>query len=249
VGAATRLTPVSLPDPLPDPRHSGRDRPGQALPLGRLLAADRGAGAADPLDRVDRGRRRCPPRLLAPLALLSFVVPAAPPHPVRDGQEGAARGVPDIVYNAGIYTGVPGEWKGVQFCRFGGTSAGSPQWAAITAIIDQKAGHDLGQINPALYRLGDATDAQYCAACFQDITTGNNTVHETNADGTVANITGYNAGGGWDATTGIGSPNVANLSAALPNAVQAQDTQAVIASTAQTKFNNGRLTSVGNRPH
>lgn len=161
----------------------------------------------------------------------------------------AGRAMPDIAYNAGIYSGVLVEYLGQQFYRFGGTSAGSPQWAAITAIMDQKTGHDLGQINPALYRLGNPASANYCAACFQDVTTGNNTVHETNADGTTANITGYNAGSGWDATTGFGSPNVANLSTALPNAVSPQDRQAVIASTAQEKFNNGRNQSAGNHSH
>jgi subtilase family serine protease len=162
---------------------------------------------------------------------------------------GTARGLPDIAYNAGIYTGVLVEYEGAQFYRFGGTSAGSPQWAAITAIIDQKARTDLGVINPALYRLGDPSNASHCAACFQDITTGTNTVHEFNADGTLANVAGYNAGAGWDATTGIGSLNAANLSTALPHAVASNDTQAVISSTAQTKFNNGRTQSAGNKPH
>lgn len=160
-----------------------------------------------------------------------------------------ARALPDIAYNAGIYTGVLGEWQGVQFYRFGGTSAGSPQWAAITAIIDQKAGTDLGQINPALYRLGNPVSASYCAACFQDVTTGTNSVHEYNADKSLANITGYNAGTGWDPTTGFGTPNVASLSTALPKAVDSKDTQAVISSTAQTKFNNGRSHSSGNHPN
>ena len=37
--------------------------------------------------------------------------------------------VPDVSYNAAIYNGVIVAWNGA-FYRFGGTSAGSPQWAA-----------------------------------------------------------------------------------------------------------------------
>ncbi len=40
----------------------------------------------------------------------------------------------------------------------GGTSAGSPQWAAITAIVDQLAKRRSGNINPALYALGAAAE-------------------------------------------------------------------------------------------
>jgi subtilase family serine protease len=148
-----------------------------------------------------------------------------------------------------VFTGVLVEYQGAQFYRFGGTSAGSPQWAAITAIIDQKVGRDLGIINPALYRLGNPASAAYCTACFQDVTTGTNAGYEYNADNSVFTFTGYNAGQGWDATTGLGSPNALSLSTALPNAVSSKDAQTVIANTAQTKFNNGRLTSPGNRPH
>jgi len=161
----------------------------------------------------------------------------------------AGRGVPDVSYNAGVYTGVLVEYQGAQFYRFGGTSAGSPQWAAITSIIDQKAGHDLGQINPALYRLANHTNAAYCAACFHDVTTGTNSVTEQNADGSFINVAGYNAGTGWAATTGNGSPNAGALSTALPAAIAANDRQSVISSTAQEKFNNGRLKSAGNHAH
>ncbi len=56
----------------------------------------------------------------------------------------AARGVPDVTYNADVYGGVLatcsecGAGAGAFFI-FGGTSAGSPQWAAITALADQGA--------------------------------------------------------------------------------------------------------------
>ncbi len=61
------------------------------------------------------------------------------------------RGVPDVSYNAAVahgvltYLDIPGIPAG--FYVFGGTSAGSPQWAALVAIADQKA-----KSKPGLYQ-------------------------------------------------------------------------------------------------
>jgi subtilase family serine protease len=83
----------------------------------------------------------------------------------------------------------------------GGTSAGSPQWAGLIAIADQMAGHDLGFINPALYRIANHP-AKY-AADFYDVT--------ANCNQTTASIPGWCASKGWDAVTGLGTPNAAKL--------------------------------------
>ena len=122
-----------------------------------------------------------------------------------------SRGVPDVAYNAGVNGGVISVCsacnKGVPaFFLFGGTSAGSPQWAALTADADQMAGHDLGNINEELYHLGQAPP--HASAVFHDITTGNNDVVEIGGQG-------FNAGTGWDPVTGLGTPNAANLLPAL----------------------------------
>ena len=112
---------------------------------------------------------------------------------------GKQRAVPDVSYSAAVHHGaltylnIPGIPAG--FYLFGGTSAGSPQWAAITAIADEIAGHDLGFINTALYHIGQAPP--HYAAGFNDVTSGNNAI------GTIA---GFNAGTGWDPVTGLGSP-------------------------------------------
>jgi subtilase family serine protease len=112
------------------------------------------------------------------------------------------RGVPDVAFNASITHGVlawldvPGDYTG--WITFGGTSVGTPGWVAIVAMADQKAGHDLGFINMALYLL--ASNKKTYAADFHDITSGNNSVVEDVA------VTGFNAGPGWDAATGLGSP-------------------------------------------
>jgi subtilase family serine protease len=81
----------------------------------------------------------------------------------------------------------------------GGTSASGPLWAGLIALADQEAGHSLGFVNPAIYRI--ARGPLYHKA-FHDITTGNNTAI---SDGVT--ITGYQAGPGWDPVTGWGTPD------------------------------------------
>ena len=80
-----------------------------------------------------------------------------------------------------------------------GTSAGAPQWAAIDALSRQFAGHRQSQLNIRLYHLAKS-DAYGDA--FHDITTGNNSWN---------GVTGFDAGPGWDAVTGLGTPDVAKL--------------------------------------
>ena len=124
------------------------------------------------------------------------------------GQHTGARGVPDVSYNGDVFNGVlavdsqAGAGAGAFFI-FGGTSSGSPQWAAITALADQAAHHRLGALNPALYAIS-VIPAVYNYA-FHDVTTGNNALPATGVSA------GYTATRGWDAASGLGSPNVAHL--------------------------------------
>jgi hypothetical protein len=104
------------------------------------------------------------------------------------------RATPDVAYDADPYTGVAvlstygyGGWLQV-----GGTSAGSPQWAALVTLADQgralagePALDGFTQTLPDLYKLP--------AGDFHDIVTGDN---------------GYPAGPGYDLATGLGSPVV-----------------------------------------
>jgi subtilase family serine protease len=116
---------------------------------------------------------------------------------------GATRGVPDVAADASGTTGMalafsaPG--GGYELIGAGGTSAAAPFWAGLIALADQEAGHPLGFVNPAIYRI--ARGPQYHKA-FHDITTGNNTVVLNGVT-----VTGYQAGPGWDPVTGWGSPN------------------------------------------
>ena len=118
------------------------------------------------------------------------------------------RGVPDVSYNAAVlhgvltYLNIPGIPAG--FYRFGGTSAGSPQWAAIVAIADQGARRSLGFVNATLY-LFSLFPKNY-SAMFHDVTSGTNSAVEYDALGNPVTVLGFNAGTKWDATTGLGSP-------------------------------------------
>lgn len=119
------------------------------------------------------------------------------------------RGVPDIAADGDPSSGWPVVALG-QSTVIGGTSAASPFWAALIAIADQMAGHPLGYINPALYKLGlGSTFSQD----FHDITVGNNSMAAgTYAQATLASsVQGYSAVSGWDPITGLGAPNADKL--------------------------------------
>jgi hypothetical protein len=76
------------------------------------------------------------------------------------------------------------------------------------ALANQVAGHRLGFLNSALYAISSSKNY---AKSFHDITTGNNTVEVPGPDNTSIPLTGYNAGPGWDAVTGVGTPIVKDL--------------------------------------
>jgi subtilase family serine protease len=123
------------------------------------------------------------------------------------------RGVSDVAYNGDVNGGVLVVWSssGVgpnHIFTFGGTSAGSPQWAGIIALGDQLAGQRLGFLNKAIYRIGESASN---SRAFHDIVIGNNTFVGTDANGKTVTILGYNTRRGWDPGTGLGTPNVARL--------------------------------------
>ena len=114
---------------------------------------------------------------------------------------------PDVDYNAAINGGVLVVYGGfgspVLFI-VGGTSAGSPQWAGITALANQARANlskgPIGDLNPTLYSIYHS--ARY-ATDFHDITVGN--------DQLVGSPVGFSAGPGYDVASGIGSPIVDQL--------------------------------------
>ncbi len=133
---------------------------------------------------------------------------AEPPYQQSAIHGGKQRGVPNVAYNAAIlhgvltYLDIPG--IGIGFYRFGGTSAGAPQWAAITAIMNQKADKREGFLNLGIYKIG--ADSVAYPASFHDITSGTNSAGELDSSNNPVIIYGFDAKPGWDATTGFGSP-------------------------------------------
>ena len=110
-----------------------------------------------------------------------------------------ARDVPDIALIAspnspGVFWGHDVGGTGAISCCIGGTSLAAPLWAGFSRVIAQLAGSTrLGSFNPLIYGLANS---QYSAAGFHDVTVGNN-----NFNG----VTGFNAGPGYDQTTGWGT--------------------------------------------
>ena len=71
----------------------------------------------------------------------------------------------------------------------------APLWAGLVALMNQKLGHPVGFLNPMLYC------SLHGKGGTHDITSGNNGAYQAKA--------------GWDACTGLGSPDGAKLIAAL----------------------------------
>jgi kumamolisin len=92
------------------------------------------------------------------------------------------RGVPDVAGDADPTTGYTVRVDG-ETTTIGGTSAVAPLWAGLIALANAANGQDAGFVNPTLYADPKA---------LHDITSGNNGA--------------FNAGPGWDACTGLGSP-------------------------------------------
>jgi hypothetical protein len=98
----------------------------------------------------------------------------------------------------------------------GGTSASSPSFAGLMAIVDQYTGGRNGNPNPRLYAIA----SQY-PAVFHDVITGSNAVPcsggspncSSSTVGVVGTMNGYSAGVGYDLATGLGSVDAYALAA------------------------------------
>ena len=103
----------------------------------------------------------------------------------------ANRGVPDVSGDADPQTGYVVRVDGSDTI-IGGTSAVAPLWAGLIARINAARGTPVGFINPQLYG---------GASCLHDVTQGNNGA--------------YSASAGWDACSGLGSPDGKKIAAVL----------------------------------
>lgn len=152
----------------------------------------------------------------------------------------SARDVPDVALSAAAGNDpyllcfqsscVPNAQNQISFWAVGGTSASTPSFAGIMALVDEKMsmtseadGARQGLANYVLYPLAAAQQTAKTAcnasgtpalaatgACvFNDVTKGNNAVPGETGYGTTA--AQFQAGTGYDQATGLGSMNVANL--------------------------------------
>ena len=92
--------------------------------------------------------------------------------------------MPDVSGNADPMTGYDVRIDGINTV-IGGTGAVAPLWAALIARINASRSSPVGFINAKLYAASHVT---------HDITNGNNG--------------SFSAAVGWDACTGLGSPNI-----------------------------------------
>ena len=128
-----------------------------------------------------------------------------PAWQVAPGFSNTHRGYPDISAVGDPATGYYVCYGNSSACaQIGGTSLSSPLWAGMLALINQyliaQGKPALGFANPRLYQLVGAAQPY---AALHDITSGTNGA--------------YNAGAGWDAVTGLGTPDVWNLARDLAN--------------------------------
>jgi kumamolisin len=104
--------------------------------------------------------------------------------------------VPDVAGDADPQTGYQIVLAGKELV-IGGTSAVAPLWAGLIALINQQLAKNgsgpAGLLNTMLYQLPAGSKA------LRDITEGSNDI-----DG---DLGVYSAGAGWDACTGLGTPD------------------------------------------
>ena len=138
-----------------------------------------------------------------------------PPVPIPDGINLPVklpagyhgRNVPDISVNSDPQTGYvlwyTSNVNGFETPTFGGTSFAAPQLNGVTSLLNQGLHHRVGLLNFALYAIADSYGGAYNGrrAPLRDIKSGDNW--------------GWHAMPGYDQTTGVGVPNVANLLQAL----------------------------------
>ena len=109
----------------------------------------------------------------------------------------SGRCIADVAFDSGVYGGLGAIFLSASspgnptMTVVGGTSAGSPFWAALLAIANQKSRHDLGFINDDLYK---NKNTNYKAGAFHDVTIGDNTLPGSTVMG-------------YQATAGLGCTN------------------------------------------
>jgi kumamolisin len=118
------------------------------------------------------------------------------------------RGIPDVAANADAASGYE-LFVGGRAALGGGTSAATPLWSGLVALLNEHLSHaggrpiTLGYVNALLYRPD-------VAAALTPITQGNNRLQ-----GSGPGVAYFQAGRGWNPCTGLGVPDGRRLLEAL----------------------------------
>jgi subtilase family serine protease len=113
----------------------------------------------------------------------------------------------------------------------GGMSEATPIIAGILALATQQnGGHDLGPVNPALYKIGP----EGTAAGITDVTSGNNSVIGKQGQSAVQ---GFTAGPGFDVATGLGTVFAPKFVPSMVLATAELDGEAAIKAQAAAQLN------------
>jgi subtilase family serine protease len=153
----------------------------------------------------------------------SYQVPVVPSDLVHYFG-GSGRVVPDVAAvgdpNTGFLIGITQQFSnGTRYgeYRIGGTSLSSPLMAGIMAVAQQRAGHALGFINPALYQayqadpgiVRDVTDPSTTIAVVRTnfVNSENNNAGKAYSLRTMNQTGTLDTRPGYDDVTGVGTPN------------------------------------------
>jgi hypothetical protein len=104
----------------------------------------------------------------------------------------------------------------------------------------------MGFLNSTIYTIGKMNKTYPLS--FHDITQGTNSSFQYDANGNPIAIMGYDAGDGWDATTGTGSPIGVTLVDALIRNLQQGDQESAINTTKHGQ-DNGQKHDNKKDPH
>ncbi len=132
------------------------------------------------------------------------------------------RGVPDVSMVASVDTGVE-IIQGGSTKEVGGTSVGTPMWAAIGALLDQANGKSMGSINPMLYQI---SRTELYKSALTQVVSGNNGY--------------YYAAPGWNPVTGLGTPVVGAL---INDSMEIMGTYGTVAVINSSGYNSTSVTA------
>ncbi len=130
--------------------------------------------------------------------------------PLRNNTGTAGRGIPDVAGNASANNGYAVTVGGTMGVN-AGTSAVAPFYSGLVALLNENFGQSVGFLNPTLYALGNTV--------CRDVTAAQGPTNNNFNPGTGI-VTGYTAGPGWDACTGLGSIDGSALLAILQGTQQ-----------------------------